>query len=218
MPALRYLEVDHLSIKDITRIFSKIAVDPVSGCWLWTSNVNDDGYGLIWFRGRPEAAHRVLFAWTVERLPRRPQRGSHAQIPELDHVVCDNPGCCNPCHVALVPHRANVLRSESCRSAINARKQTCPEGHPLVLADWFTKPQRICPVCIKKNGKARRFGPNREAIQSVERRCANARWNGPRHDELLEKQRQRQRTDASRKYYREYHKARRKRLREGAGP
>lgn len=52
-------------------------------------------------------------------------------IPEglqIDHL-CRNTQCCNPDHLEAVTQRVNIMRSESF-SAVNARKQACPKGHP----------------------------------------------------------------------------------------
>lgn len=55
MPTQEYLIVDHLSLKDIARIFAKIVVDPVTGCWEWQGKRNKGGYGCIKFRRRDES-------------------------------------------------------------------------------------------------------------------------------------------------------------------
>lgn len=127
MPEQEYLIVEHLSIKELTRIFSKIKVTERS-CWEWQAKRNGNGYGNLKFRGRWEMAHRVIYAWAVERLPRR-IKGQ--RTPQLDHLICDNPSCCNPSHVKLVPPKENSLRSSVAPAAVNARKTHCPNGHLL---------------------------------------------------------------------------------------
>lgn len=131
MPTQEYLIVDHLSIKDITRIFRKIKVMS-SGCWEWQgAQLKQSGYGVIRFRQQAETVHRLLYAWTVEKLPKRKRgRPFGEDGRELDHLHCSNKRCCNPVHLELVPHAVNSLRSNS-PSAINARKTHCVRGHLL---------------------------------------------------------------------------------------
>lgn len=124
----KFLIVDHLSLKDIIRIFSKIEVDPVTGCWNWTGSLDGSdpggGYGNYYLSGRKEKVHRLIYAWLVEPLP----RGNRHDIPCLDHIKCDNGRCCNPAHLSLGPQRSNLLRGSGV-SAMNARKTHCKHGH-----------------------------------------------------------------------------------------
>lgn len=100
--------------------------DPApGGCWLWcgatTSNKANRNYGVIWNGQRQELAHR----WSYKHF-REP-------IPDglvLDHVVCEEPPCVNPWHVAPVTQAVNVQRGKS-PSAQHRRKATCPKcGRP----------------------------------------------------------------------------------------
>lgn len=69
---------------------------------------------------------------------------AYGPIPKglvIDHL-CRNTECCNPEHLEAVTQRVNALRGTS-RPAVNARKETCPKGHPFTMkGDW-----RYCPVC-----------------------------------------------------------------------
>ena len=61
-------------------------------CWPWTALRSRSGYGHTYVRSSPARAHRV--AWELTRGP----------IPEgliVRHLVCDNPLCCNPAHLAV---------------------------------------------------------------------------------------------------------------------
>lgn len=159
MPTQEYLIVDHLSIKDITRIFRKVKVMP-SGCWEWQgARLKQSGYGVIRFRRQAETVHRLLYAWTVEKLPKRKRGQPFGEDGrELDHVHCSNKLCCNPVHIALVSHADNSLRSDS-PSAINSRKTHCVRGH-LLPAVYTEKGKtgngtRRCIECRRMNSNRR---------------------------------------------------------------
>jgi len=148
MPDLKFLTVEHLSLKELTRIFSKVQVNPVTGCWNWTAALNTYGYGCIWYKGRQEMAHRLLYAWAVESIP----QGVRADIPSLDHITCNNPRCCNPVHLRLVPMVENCRRTNSV-SAVNRRKTHCIRGHLLpAKPNRKDVPGRFCLPCRRING------------------------------------------------------------------
>jgi hypothetical protein len=74
-----------------------------SGCWLWTGEMNRNGYGRVRSDGKRVMAHRR--AWELLRGP----------IPTglvLDHL-CRNRHCCNPAHLEPVTVRENTLRGEA---------------------------------------------------------------------------------------------------------
>jgi hypothetical protein len=166
MPEQEYLTVDHLSTKELRRIFGKIKVSSTTGCWIWTG-ATSEGYGHVWFRGRVEGVHRVLYAAMVQRLPCRQKTA----VAELDHVVCNNPTCCNPSHLVLVPHKINVLRGQS-PAAFHAKKTRCIRGHALPSspnhvgsrASGRTYSQRVCKICEREDG------PKKIAIALARRR------------------------------------------------
>lgn len=126
MAESEYLTVAHLHTEQLRRIFSKIRVEPSTGCWLWTGSLNTGGYGNGTVRNVRVPIHRLLYAWLVEPLPRGLGRG----IPQLDHFVCDTRRCVNPSHLKLGPARDNVLRGKSI-AAKHAVRTHCKNGHPL---------------------------------------------------------------------------------------
>lgn len=67
-------------------------------CWLWTRHRLPAGYGLVRRGGVRMYAHRV--AWSIVNGP----------IPDGMLVChrCDNPPCCNPDHLFLGSHLANM--------------------------------------------------------------------------------------------------------------
>jgi len=79
------------------------------GCWLWEASVDQNGYGLIWWDGRTQRAHRV--AWELKQ----------GQPPPSDKRIvqtCGERACVRPDHLALQdpPKADNPLpRAESIR-------------------------------------------------------------------------------------------------------
>lgn len=126
------------------RFWTKVTKRPGDGCWLWTGALNADGYGN--FRSeRTQRAH--AWSWIEE----------HGPVPdglELDHL-CGTRGCVRPSHCQPVTHRENVLRGNGV-AGINARKTTCPQGHPYDATSrrGDGRVKRRCSRCA--NASARR--------------------------------------------------------------
>ncbi len=143
--ALEYLTVEHLSLKDIIRIFNKLSITKEiqwngTSCWVATRPMTA-GYGQIYFASRGHVKirlHRLMYAWLVHPIPSTSKHG------EIDHL-CRNRACCNPAHLEFVTRRINVLRGLSF-AAINARKTHCPNGH----AYEIYANRRWCVPCHKE--------------------------------------------------------------------
>jgi hypothetical protein len=43
--------------------------EPNSGCLLWTGQLDDDGYGSLWWDGRMQGAHRLALEEKIGPLP-----------------------------------------------------------------------------------------------------------------------------------------------------
>lgn len=69
------------------------------GCWSWSGNKDQDGYGLLSFSGKTLKAHRV--SWQIHK----------GKIPPNIFVLhsCDNPICSNPDHLFLGTARDNLI-------------------------------------------------------------------------------------------------------------
>lgn len=114
-----------------TAFFARTAID--GECIIYTGTLDPDGYGLYFFRGVTRRANRV--AWFLE----------NGEIPDgmVVSPTCGNRACVSPQHLQL---RA---RSDLSRAANgNARKTTCPEGHPYdATVTHGGKTQRVCTRC-----------------------------------------------------------------------
>jgi len=141
------MKLFELTNKEKERIFSKISINEKNGCWIWTA-ANNRGYGVFNLRGNVIRIHRLLYTVYIGELPK------YDGINVLDHVICNNPSCCNPSHVKLVKQSFNILRSNSA-SGINLRKTHCIHGHklPKPTEQYGTngKLGRRCIICRRRN-------------------------------------------------------------------
>lgn len=81
------------------RFRSKFGIDE-RGCWVWTANTVNGGYGRVRLNGRMILSHRLAYEALSGPIPDGLQ---------LDHL-CRNRACCNPEHLEPVTNRENVMR------------------------------------------------------------------------------------------------------------
>jgi len=129
----------------VERIWRRI--ERSEGCWLWTGQINDHGYGLICRDDRPARAHRVVYELLVEPIP---------EGLVLDHL-CRVRHCVNPAHLEVVTLAENTLRGEG-PSARHARVTHCPQGHPYDEANTrrTRRGGRVCRTCHRDRERAAR--------------------------------------------------------------
>lgn len=146
---IEYLTVNHLSTKDLVRIFSKICVHPDlqfngTPCWIWCAARDRDGYGVIGWNHFQQRVHRLLFAWLIHDIPKGDPSNKQGG---LDHL-CRRRSCCNPAHLEFTSMKVNVLRGNG-SAALNARKTHCKRGHPLSGNNLqIRRGMRQCLTCI----------------------------------------------------------------------
>ena len=128
--------------KTASRFLSKVKKGE-SGCWLWTSTLNNKGYARLFVNRRPILMHRWAYIFYKGPIP---------EGLELDHL-CRVPHCVNPDHLEPVTHRENNLRGNTL-PGIHARKTHCPEGHPYNEENTYRRPgkaSRECRICKTKH-------------------------------------------------------------------
>lgn len=98
------------------RFWSKVNRLSDDECWLWMASVDTRGYGQISCDGVAKRAHRI--AWELAHGPILEGVGHHGTV--VMHK-CDNRLCCNPAHLQLGNHEANMadMREKGRRKQIN---------------------------------------------------------------------------------------------------
>lgn len=146
----------------IERFLAKVAIDPISGCWIWTGFRNEWGYGMI-----------------IARNPRRTLIASRAAfelfkgpIPKGMKVChrCDTPACANPSDLFLGSDLDNTRdRQSKGRPAggavFNSKKSHCPQGHEYAGANLKINKRgdRTCKTCgAARTAEYRRLKKGRE--------------------------------------------------------
>lgn len=131
------------------RVWSAID-SSVDGCWVWSRGTNNRGYGVIWFDGRKQLAHRVIYTMVVGPIP---------DGMVIDHL-CRNTRCVRPDHLEAVTQLVNIARGYSPPN-LNSRKTHCPAGHAYTESNtrYNKHGYRECRECKRRRNreaKARR--------------------------------------------------------------
>lgn len=126
---------------NIAQLFDKIVVKE-NGCMEWIGGYNAWGYGQVWFNGREEVVHILMYEFFEGPVPKG---------LVLDHFKCDNTKCCRISHVKPVTVKENVLRGNGI-TAMKARQTECIKGHSLSGSNLYVRPDghRACKICRRE--------------------------------------------------------------------
>jgi hypothetical protein len=90
----------------------RVVGDDATGCWLWTGQINEDGYGKFYVGGkRAEKSHR----WLYQELAGR----TLTRAVQLDHT-CEVRHCVRPSHLLEV--------SQAVHNTHTAARRAAPDG------------------------------------------------------------------------------------------
>lgn len=109
----------------------------------WIGGYNAWGYGQVWFNGKEEVVHRLMYEFFEGPVPKG---------LVLDHFKCDNKKCCRISHVKPVTIKENTLRGNGI-PAMKARQTECIKGHPLSGSNLYIRPDghRACKICKREH-------------------------------------------------------------------
>jgi hypothetical protein len=91
-----------------SRIWSRVVVNPVTGCWLWSGAKHESGYGRMKIGRKLRPVHRVVYEACFGVSLSRDIFVCHR---------CDTPPCVNPLHLfpgsALINNRDSVQKNRN---------------------------------------------------------------------------------------------------------
>lgn len=151
------------------RFWSK--VDKSGECWLWTAATTPAGYGVFWYAGRLEAAHRVSLKLTGVLLQPHEcalHRCDVRLCVRPDHIFVGSRGDNNRDTVAKGRHRSQIYGKESyshMRGANNPNAKMTPE-----MVHYARR--QVEMYHRSKASVARELGVSRGTIERVVSRAA----------------------------------------------
>lgn len=144
-------------------VFERLLANTVfndNGCWIWQGFVKDgpSAYGEMSYRGETWRVHRLSFKLT---------RGSIPEGLEVCHT-CDTMACCNPGHLEVKTHQANLMDASRRKRLQGQGKTHCLRGHPLEGDNLSPHtPFRSCRICTRGRYRLRLGWPEHLAFSDI---------------------------------------------------
>lgn len=120
-------------------------------CLTWPMKRDHDGYGRVWYQGKPVGAHRLAFFVVHGRWP----------VPNALHS-CDNPPCFNPRHLS---EGSNLLNQN--QKAKRGRSLRGVQQHDAKLTDDAVQQARAeyIPRKMGFHQLAKKYGVSKPAMR-----------------------------------------------------
>ena len=132
--------------RDPMGFFHQSYVVGQNGCWIWTSTINQYGYGILNI-GRNG---KII----ASRLSLQLATGKSGEGLFACHS-CDQPACINPEHLFWGTQSDN-MRDAAAKGRLHNTFQTakthCPQGHEYTEENTFlgSKGERACRICSRE--------------------------------------------------------------------
>jgi hypothetical protein len=138
--------------------WARVSKGDPEGCWLWTGQTDQRGYGLVTVSGKRFRAHRL--AWELAN-------GSSPGDMFVCHA-CDNPPCVNPAHLWLGTCRDNNHDMIAKGRHRAGRAETQARLTEEIVRQIKSSPERTTII-------AERFGLRHSTVSAI-RRGQNWAW------------------------------------------
>ena len=139
------------------RFWSKVERPNPEGCWNWTANKNNKGYGLFRPGGvAPKAlAHRLSY------------EAANGPIPKGGLILhsCDNPACVNPAHLRVGSHKANVADMDQRGRRVSNAPKGAANHNAFATDDQIIAMLREYVAGARANDLADKYGFTRSAVR-----------------------------------------------------
>jgi predicted XRE-type DNA-binding protein len=132
----------------------------VGECWEWKSALDSRGYGRVWFDGKVQKAHRVVYELVIGPIPEG--EGPHGTC--VCHA-CDNPKCIRPDHLFLGSNADNMRDRDEKGRAANQKGES--NGNSKLTADQVSEIRRLYADGLTQQAIADRFGIGQQQVSRV---------------------------------------------------
>jgi hypothetical protein len=130
----------------------------IGRCWLWTGLTGADGYPVM--RVGSGSNHAGL--WAYNHFVEPVTAGFHPIR------LCGRPLCVNFESHFKIASRREIALAGTTPFALNARKTSCPSGHPYDKKNTLGGPgRRVCRSCMHLHGQTRRFRKARSPVNDL---------------------------------------------------